>query len=108
LGAFAFQTSGQRMTNVNAEQAQRCRALFSEVVLTAIKDYARDGDDGVDAMKRWANSKDGQLVIMAAGIDHSPKVVTALTDKVRQLVEAAKKREAARKAAQKAAAIAAL
>ena len=91
------------MTNANAEQAQRCRAPFSEVVLTAIKDYARDGDDGVDAMKRWANSKDGQLVIMAAGIDHSPQVVNALTEKVRHIVAVKKKREAAKKAAQEAA-----
>jgi len=75
--------------------------------MTAIKDYARDGDKGVAAMERWANSRDGQLVITSAGIEHSPQVVNALTEKVRRKVAAQKKREAARKAAQ-AAAIAAL
>lgn len=73
--------------SVIEEQGRRARKLFSAVVLAALDDAVREerrGGDGADMIARWATSRDGQFVMLNAGIDPTDRAVAAMVEYVRR------------------------
>lgn len=71
------------------EQGRRARKLFAAVVLAALDDAIRDEKTfgpgkGVEAIQRWANSRDGIEVLMNAGIEVNSRTVDGLMAFVRR------------------------
>ena len=63
------------------EQGRRAQKLFSAVVLAAIDDAIAEqkkSGTGVDAIATWARSKDGSLILSAAGIEVCERTVINL------------------------------
>lgn len=61
--------------------------LFASVVLAAIDDAIADEQKqgiGIAAIGRWAQSRDGQVVLRCAGIEPSQRCVTGLQEFVRK------------------------
>ena len=69
------------------DQGERSRKLFSAVVLAALDDAIRDQNvdgSGVDALARWARSRDGREVLICAGIDPNDRAVAGMVAFVRK------------------------
>jgi hypothetical protein len=64
-------------------QGDRARKMFSAVVLAVLDDAVRDekklgAGAGVESILRWAQSKDGKLILSCAGIDPTDRAVDGL------------------------------
>lgn len=69
------------------EQGRRAQKLFAAVVLAAIDDAIAEekkSGTGVAAIETWARSKDGKLILSAAGIEVCERTVTNLMAFVRR------------------------
>jgi hypothetical protein len=70
-------------------QGDRARKMFSAVVLAVLDDAVRDekklgeGAD-VENILRWAQSKDGKLILSCAGIDPTDRAIEGLAAFVRR------------------------
>lgn len=66
---------------VSAQHAAGLQKLFSAVILAslddAIKDESKTGD-GIGSLRRWFRSKDGQEVMLRAGIEPSDRALAGL------------------------------
>lgn len=70
-----------------AEQGKRAQKLFSAVVLAAIDDAIAEEKKtgtGVGTIQSWARSKDGKLILSAAGIEICDRTVDNLAAFVRR------------------------
>ncbi len=66
-----------------AEQGARARKMFAAVVLAALDDAIADqrkNGSGVEAIARWARSRDGRDVLMCAGIDPNERTVKGMME----------------------------
>jgi len=55
--------------------------LYSSIVLAALDDAISDETkygNGIDSIGRWANSKDGQMILRCAGVEPSERCVKGL------------------------------
>ena len=60
------------------DQGKRAQKLFAAVVLAALDDAIADNKkygNGVEAIARWARSRDGREVLMCAGIEPTERCV---------------------------------
>ncbi len=65
------------------EQGARARKMFAAVVLAALDDAIADqrkNGGGVEAIARWARSRDGREVLMCAGIDPNERTVKGMME----------------------------
>lgn len=70
-----------------AEQGRRAQKLFAAVVLAAIDDAIleeKKSGTGVATIESWARSKDGALILSAAGIEVCERTVENLMAFVRR------------------------
>lgn len=66
---------------VNAQHAAGLQKLFSAVVLASLDDAIQDeskAGDGIGSLRRWFKSKDGQEVMLRAGIEPSDRTLAGL------------------------------
>lgn len=78
---------GMDVISLSAEQAKRARKLFSAVVLAALDDAIAEekkNGSGVEAIASWARSKDGRIILDAAGIEHNERTISSMQDFVRR------------------------
>lgn len=64
-----------------AEQGKRAQKLFAAVVLAAIDDAIAEEKKtgtGVGTIRSWARSKDGSLILSAAGIETCERTIDNL------------------------------
>lgn len=71
------------MQSFASEQGARARKMFAAVVLAALDDAIADqrkNGSGVEAIARWARSRDGRDVLMCAGIDPNERTVKGMME----------------------------
>jgi hypothetical protein len=65
------------------DQGKRAQKLFAAVVLAALDDAIADNKkygNGVEAIARWARSRDGREVLMCAGIEPTERCVGGMME----------------------------
>ncbi len=70
-------------TAYSNDQGKRAQKLFAAVVLAALDDAIADNKkygNGVEAIARWARSRDGREVLMNAGIEPTERCVSGMME----------------------------
>lgn len=96
LTALAYNKEIKDMVRVSSGKDAPYQRLFSSVALSAINDAIIDErrfGTGVDSIIRWAQSKDGSMVLRCAGIEPSQRCVEGIKAFVRAGASASIKQE---------------
>jgi len=83
------------INEASKEQADRCKKLWQSVILASLDEWIiqdtvgkgpakRKTGFGQAAARRWAVSRDGQTVLMLAGIDNNSRAVEGLVNFVKR------------------------